>query len=190
VVEALDWCHTTHHVNVTSESLPLTDGQRQKLYNRLQGILKDENSPIVIAELETLALSKAQDSSVWREIRYLTKHSDAGRLCSNCLRYRDVPMGSRAIERTIGRVINLRLKGNGIYWTEENAEVVSQLEAAVLSGRWEGILNRTREAMARDRRTNWRWMPPECLAELKALEHEDEGSTQTSTKRRSKRTAA
>jgi hypothetical protein len=144
----------------------------------------------VIKELETLAAGEDEDSSVWREIRYLTKHSDAGRLRYNCFRYRGVPMGSGAIESTIRRVINLRLKGNGIHWTEDNAEAIFQLRAAVVSGRWEEILKHTGDAMARDRRTNWRWTPPECLAELKALEDEDEELTQPSPKKQSKRTAA
>jgi hypothetical protein len=99
-------------------------------------------------------------------------------------------MGSGAIENTIRRVINLRLKGNGIYWTEDNAEAVFQLRAAVVSRRWEEILEHTRAAMAKDRRTKWRWMPPECLAELKALEDEDDELTQPAAKKRSKRAAA
>ena len=99
-------------------------------------------------------------------------------------------MGSGAIESTIRRVINLRLKGNGIYWTEDNAEAMFQLRAAVVSGRWEEILEHTREAMAKDRRTEWRWMPPECLAELKALEEDDDDLPQPSAKKQSKRTAA
>ena len=89
-------------------------------------------------------------------------------------------MGSGAIESTIRRVLNLRLKGSGIYWTEDNAEAVFQLRAAVVSGRWEETLEHTRAAMARDRRTDWRWTPPECLAESKALDDEDEESTQRS----------
>ena len=40
-------------------------------------------------------------------------------------------------------------------------------------------------AMAKDRRTEWRWMPPECLAELKALEDEDDELTQPPTKKQS-----
>ena len=144
----------------------------------------------MIKELEALAVDEDEDSSLWREIRYLTKHSDAGRLRYNCFRTRGVPMGSGAIESTIRRVINLRLKGNGIYWTEDNAEAVFQLRAAVVSGRWEEILKHTQDTMARDRRTDWRWTPPECLAELKALEDEDEDLTQTSTNKQSKRTAA
>jgi hypothetical protein len=190
VVEVLDWCHAVHHLSVALAALPLAEGQRKELYNRLRGLLKKGKTRLVIAELETLAIGEDKDSSVWREIRYLTKHSDAGRLRYNCFRCRGVPMGSGAIESTIRRVINLRLKGNGIYWTEDNAEAVFQLRAAVVSGRWEEILEHTREAMARDRRTDWRWTPPECLAELKALDDEDEELTQTSTKKQSKRTAA
>ena len=76
------------------------------------------------------------------------------------------------------------------YWTEYNAEAVFQLRAAVVSGRWDEILEHTSDSMARDRRTDWRWTPPACLAELKALDDEDEELTQTSTKKQSKRTAA
>ena len=39
-------------------------------------------------------------------------------------------------------------------------------------------------------RTDWRWSPLECLADLKAMEDEDQESTQPSTKKHSKRTAA
>jgi hypothetical protein len=190
VVEVLDWCHAVHHVSVALAAIPLVEGQRQELYQRLRGLLKEGKSRFVLRELKVLAVNEPDDSAAWREIRYLTKHSDAGRLRYNCFRCRGVPIGSGAIESTIRRVINLRLKGNGIYWTEDNAEAVFQLRAAVLSGRWEEILAHTRDAMAKDRRTEWRWMPPECLAELKALEDEEDESTETSTQKQSKSTAA
>jgi hypothetical protein len=190
VVEVLDWCHAVHHVSVALASLSLAEDERKELYKRLRGLLKEGKSRDVIAELEMLAVGQDEDSSVWREICYLTKHSDAGRLRYNCFRCRGVPMGSGAIESTIRRVLNLRLKGSGIYWTEDNAEAIFQLRAAVVSGRWEESLKHTRDAMARDRRTDWRWMPPECLAELKALDDEDEELTQASTKKQSKRTSA
>jgi hypothetical protein len=190
VVEVLDWCHAVHHVSVALASLPLAEDERNELYRRLRRLLKEGKSRDLIAELEMLAVGQDKDSSVWREIRYLTKHSDAGRLRYNCFRCRGVPMGSGAIESTIRRVLNLRLKGSGIYWTEDNAEAIFQLRAAVVSSRWEEILKHTRDAMARDRRTDWRWTPPECLAELKALDDEDDELTQPSTKKQSKRTAA
>ena len=171
-------------------ALDLAQDRRAEQYGRLRTLLRAGQSQIVIEELERLGAGQPEGSPVWREIRYLRKHSEAGRLRYNCFRYRGVPLGSGAIESTIRRVINLRLKGNGIYWTEDNAEAVFQLRAAVVSGRWEEIVEHTREAMAKDRRTDWRWTPPECLAELKELDEEDDDVTQTSTRKQSKRSAA
>jgi hypothetical protein len=190
VVEVLDWCHAVHHLSLALAALGLAQDRRGELYSRLRALLKAGKSRVVLDELEALAADQPADSSVWREIGYLTKHSEAGRLRYNCFRYRGVPLGSGAIESTIRRVINLRLKGNSIYWTEDNAEAVFQLRAAVLSGRWEEIVEHTREAMARDRRTDWHWTPPECLAELKALDEEDNNVTQASTRQQSKCSAA
>jgi hypothetical protein len=190
VVEVLDWCHGVHHLSLALTALDLTADQRQESYSRLRGLLKKGESKAVLAELEQKAAHQPEDSPMWREIRYLRKHSDAGRLRYNCFRFRGVPLGSGAIESTIRRVINLRLKGNSIYWTEDNAEAVFQLRAAVVSGRWEEIIGHTREAIARDRRTDWRWTPPECLAVLKTLVEEDDDLTQQSTNKHSRRDAA
>jgi hypothetical protein len=190
VVEVLDWCHAVHHLSLALAALGLAADRRAAEYGRLRVLLKAGQSRTVIEGLEALAAGQPDDSAVWREIGYLTRHSEAGRLRYHCFRCRGVPLGSGAIESTIRRVINLRLKGTSIFWTEENAEAVFQLRAAVVSGRWEEILDHTREAMAKDRRTDWHWEPPACLAELKALDEGDEESTQPSTKQHSKRTAA
>ena len=80
--------------------------------------------------------------------------------------YRGRPLGSGAVESAIRRVINLRPKGNGIYWREENAEAMLVLRAAVLTGRWEETMERTQAAMARDRRRDWQWAAPDIEAEL------------------------
>ena len=190
VVEVLDWCHGVHHVSVALESLKFDKATRQEHYHRLRALLKKGKSQAVIAELKALAEGSPADSPVWREIRYLTKHAEARRLRYDVFRSWRLPMGSGAIESTIRRVINLRLKGNSIYWTEENAEAVFQLRAAVVSGRWDEIFAHTQEAMARDRRKSWRWTPPDCLAELKALEAEGDEMTQASTSKRIERSAA
>ncbi len=151
VVEVLDWCHGVHHLSLALAELNLAEDQRQELYSRLRGLLKAGKSEVVLDELEALAAGQARDEPVWREIGYLTRHSEAGRLRYDCFRSRGVPLGSGAIESTIRRVINLRLNGNSFYSTEGNAEAVFQLRAAVLSGRWEEIVEHPREAMARDR---------------------------------------
>lgn len=190
VIEVLDWCHAVHHVSVALEALGFDKATRDEHYQRLRKLLKAGKSAAVIKELEALAVGRAADSAVWREIRYLSKHKAERRLMYNVYRSWRLPMGSGAIESTIRRVINLRLKGSGIFWTEENAEAVLQLRAAVLSGRWDEIVERTQAAMSRDRRTNWDWTPPDCLADLKALEAESDEIPQTSTPKRPKPRAA
>ena len=190
MVEVLDWCHAVHHLSLALQASGLSEGDRTERYARLRRSLKKGGSEDVIEELERLAAGQPEGAAVWREIGYLIRHSEAGRLRYDCFRCRGVPLGSGAIESTIRRVLNLRLKGTSLFWEESNAEAVIQLRAAVLSGRWEERLERTREAMAKDRRTDWDWQPPECLAELKALDEGDEGSAQPSSKKQSQRTAA
>ena len=90
--------------------------------------------------------------AVMAGVAYLSWHAAAGRLRYDSFRFRGVPLGSGAIESTVRRLINLRLKGTSTFWEEANAEAVVQLRAAVLSGRWDQGLDRTRAATARDRR--------------------------------------
>jgi hypothetical protein len=190
VVEVLDWCHGVNHLSRALGALGLSQDRRGEGYGRLRTPLKAGRSRAVIEDLEGLAVGQPGGAPVWREISYLIRHSEAGRLRDNGFRCRGVPLGSGAIESTIRRVTNLRLKGTSLFGKEVSVEAVVPLRAAVRSGRWDEILNHTREAMARDRRTDWRWEPPTCLAELKALDDGDEISTQPSTKKHSKRTAA
>lgn len=104
------------------------------------------------------------DSAVWVEIQYLDKHEAHRRY--DWFKYRGSPLGSRAVESAIRRVINLRLKGNGIYWKEENAEAMLVSRAAALTGRWEETMEKVQQAMASDRRRDWQWAAADIVAEL------------------------
>jgi hypothetical protein len=83
-------------------------------------------------------------------------------------RRRGLPQGSGAIESAIRRVINLRLKGPGLMWQEENAEGALALRAAAVTERWDETLAWVRAEMGRDRQVSWDWKSPDMLAELKA----------------------
>ncbi len=61
--------------------------------------------------------------------------SAAGPLRYDGFRCRAVPLGSVAIESTIRRVINLRLKGTSLFWEQANAEAVIQLRGYAFTGR-------------------------------------------------------
>jgi len=93
-------------------------------------------------------------------------------------RRRGIPCGSGAIESTIRRVINQRLKSNAMYWLEENAEGMFAVRALLLCDRWEETLGRVRQTIARDRRINWQWRASD-LTNLKADESTSPPSPKT-----------
>lgn len=166
--KVLDWCHAVHHVSLALEALGLPDQERQQHYRQLRSLLKKGRASRVTAELSLLAETFPLDAKVWTEIRYLEKHAEAGHMKYGQFRKRGVAIGSGAIESAVRRVVNLRLKGNGILWEVENAEAMLALRAAALTGRWEEALDHARAAIARDRRLDWRWQSPDMPAELKA----------------------
>jgi hypothetical protein len=70
---------------------------------------------------------------------------------------RGLPKGSGCIESAVRRVVNLRLKGNGMFWTSENAESMLQVRCQLLSSEWFVRLEELRERRLRTRRTDWQW---------------------------------
>lgn len=56
------------------------------------------------------------------------KHGEVGRLAYPFFHSQGLPLGSDAIECSIRQVRDLRLKGNGIFWCEANAESMLQFE--------------------------------------------------------------
>ena len=164
VERILDCCHAAHHISLALQALGLAEAERTATYGKLRQQLRAGRSREVVAALRKMAEGQPADSRVWTEIEYLNKHE--GHLRYDWFGYRGRPKGSGAVESAIRRVINLRRKGNGIYWKSENAEAMLVLRAAALTGRWEETMGRTREAMGRDRRRDWQWKAPDIEAEL------------------------
>jgi hypothetical protein len=164
VERILDCCHAAHHISLALQALGLSEGERTATYRALRHQSRGGRSREVVATLRRLAEGRALDSAVWTKIEYLNEHEP--HLRHDWFGYRGRPLGSGAIEGAIRRVINLRLKGNGIDWREENAEAMLVLRAAVLTGRWEETMERTRASMATDRRRDWQWKAPDIEAEL------------------------
>ena len=164
VERVLDCYHAAHHVSLALQALGLSEPERTATYRTLRHQLRAGRSREVVAALRRMAQAQPFDSAVWVEIEYLAKHE--AHLRYDWFGYRGRPLGSGAVESAIRRVINLRLKGNGIYWGEENAEAMLVLRAAALTGRWEETMERVQAAMAKDRRRDWQWEAPDIVAEL------------------------
>ncbi len=102
------------------------------------------------------------------EISYVERHGEQGHMDYARFRRRKLPVGSGAIESAVRRVINLRMKGNSIFWAEENAEAMLVLRGLVLSRRWRETFAKMTESLASDRRLDWEWKSPDMVAALKA----------------------
>ena len=167
-VRVLDWCHAGHNLSLALEVLRLPEDERQQRYTELRHCLREGWWGLVVDELESLGTAAGSPKDLEQPLGYLTKHGEAGHLDYKRLRRRGLPQGSGAIESAIRRVINLRLKGPGLMWQEENAEGALVLRAAAVSERWEETMAWVREEMGRDRRLGWQWVAPDMPAELKA----------------------
>lgn len=169
VSRGLDWCHAVHHISLALE--PLLDGaERKRVFKKMRKWLKGGSWRKMVEELLGLAgaANVAEDSPVWTELAYLDRHGEEGHLEYATFRRRGLPLGSGAIESAIRRVNNLRLKGNSIYWEEENAEAILVLRGWVLSGRWNEVFAKITKSLAEDRSLVWKWTSPDMPAELKA----------------------
>jgi hypothetical protein len=168
IVGVLDFCHAVHHISQALEAVGLKDEERKRVYKRLRQWLRKGQAHKVLADLVTRACDLPLESPAWVAINYLEKHEHQGHMKYAQFRRQGLPLGSGAIESAVRRVINLRLKGNGLLWLEENAEAMLVLRAAALTDRWEATLEQVRMRMASDRRLQWRWQSPDMPAKLKA----------------------
>jgi hypothetical protein len=172
----LDVYHAIHHIQLAVEALGFKGDSRKRVFQRLRRKLYKGQPNKIVEELRTYLKDRPESLSsvVKREMAYFVKHE--ARMQYHRFRAEGKPIGSGAIERAIRRVINLRLKGNGIMWRAENAEAVMVIRAAVLSGRWEETLEHTRALLATNRTIDWIWSAPDMRNE-KIPDQEDHGKT-------------
>lgn len=157
--EVLDCCHASHHISGALASLGLSEQERQPLYRELRTALRNGHWRRVVEQLTELADEQPDNAVIRTEIAYLTKHGEAGRLKYPTFRAAGLPLGSGAIESGVRRVINLRLKGNGIFWDEANAEAMLQLRAQVITGRWDERVAAMRRLELKHGRHDWHRKP-------------------------------
>ena len=168
VAYALDWCHALHHVGLALAAVGLAEAEHRRAFKKFRKWLKKGQAAGVLNELERLGEKHGVLEAMKTAVAYLDKHLAAGHLEYDTLQGRGLPIGSGAIESAIRRVINLRLKGNGLMWREDNAEGMVLLRAAALTGRWEEALEQALRSQCEDGHRLWHWASPDMPFQLKA----------------------
>ncbi len=157
--QVLDCCHAIHHVQLAVTALGLVGEDRMRLYRAHRQSLRNGHWRQVHDELSELGIDQPDNAALQTELEYLRKHGQAGRMSYVHFRSLGIPLGSGAIESNIRRVLNQRLKSNGMFWLAENAETMLQLRSQVISGRWDERLKSIRDTKRHTRMPKAKWTP-------------------------------
>lgn len=134
----LDYTHAKQNIrivtNLITDGLKLSKQQAVNLCEQIRALLWDGNiNGIANLVKEKLAEEKkALKAAIKKLTEYFGDHCKF-----QYRRFRDdgLPTGSGTVESAIRRVINLRIKGTGMFWKRENAEKIIFLRSLVLTGK-------------------------------------------------------
>lgn len=128
----MDYFHVVQRLSEFSKAQGWTEGYRLAWCGLQKRRLKAGDIEAIEAVFRQL--SKHDPEELKKQIDYFAAHRE--RLRYAPFRKRGLAIGSGAVESSVRRVINLRLKGSSTFWTEEHAEGVLHLRAPAKSGRW------------------------------------------------------
>jgi hypothetical protein len=143
IVEVLDWTHAIQNLNTVLRLVPQKARKHGTLKIRtLKKFLFEGQIPRLVETIRTTFQLTARSKSLKKLRSYFLANQD--RMQYQQAEQRNVPLGSGVIESAIRRVVNLRLKSPGAFWTLKRAEPILFLRAQVLYGRWKTLVNTQR----------------------------------------------
>ena len=135
VIETLDYYHAAEHIN---DMKVYFDKDKQGAhFDEVKEALW-QGDFIKLTQLVEQGITGV-DLAEFGPFKYFEKQQN--RLDYQALRAQNRPCGSGIIESGIRRIINLRFKSPSTFWFPENVEKLILMRAAVLSGRWEIMMN-------------------------------------------------
>jgi hypothetical protein len=135
VHELLDFYHAVHHLGQVAALRKDWSAKARSHWRTQQRrfLLRGEVEQVIAA---VQGLCRGRNSKAMRTQRnYFLKNKS--RLAYAKLMALKLPIGSGAIESTVRRVINLRLKGPSLFWCRASAEAILLLRSYYKAGRWE-----------------------------------------------------
>jgi hypothetical protein len=140
IVEVLDFYHASQYLFETIATCrTMPKAQRQALYKRLRHALRHQTKGVEVVQEALQALATPyRGKAIKRALGYLETH--AHRMQYVTLEARKLPIGSGQVESAVRRVVNLRFKAPGSFWTETTVSGLMHLRAAFKAGRWDEIM--------------------------------------------------
>jgi hypothetical protein len=164
IYKILDCCHAIGKMHHGLKHFGLPVRMEKGLYRMHRKQIRDGDWNSVVRSLQKrLDRKKRLPDKVRQEIQadinYLRTHGSQGHMDYPMFSLMGLPLGSGAIESSIRRVINLRLKSNAVFWRAENAEPMLQLRCHYISKQLDERLKAKRKSFLENGRRDWRWEP-------------------------------
>jgi len=138
VHEVLDYTHAVQNLCEILDLVPAQHRAGQTLDKCWKALLWQSDIEGLRQAITKTLKGKKKTQALHKWQRYFAHH--AQRMRYQQFRDQHLPCGSGHVESAIRRVINLRLKAPGTFWTRPMAECVLFLRAQLLSGRWDILL--------------------------------------------------
>jgi len=135
---ALDFYHAVEHLTSIAIQKKWTKTDAKKWVNKQRKRLLHGKLDIFFDEIKAVC-HQSKNKLLIREREYFRTHLPH-------MRYKEIkdaclPIGSGGVESGIRRVVNMRLKGPGIFWKEEFADAMLLLRSYYKAGRWNLLKN-------------------------------------------------
>lgn len=141
----LDFYHAAEHLKVIAEELYASQVPQSRWFNKMRRLLKTR-APVVFMDELANSIGDKKGETLEREFNYFITYQHMINFRS--FKQRRLPIGSGVIESSIRRVVNLRLKGAGMFWLHENAEGFLHLRCQLKAGAWDEFFRQTLERLA------------------------------------------
>lgn len=151
VTEVLDFYHAVEHLAELSRLPGRWSERKRKMWlKRQRRALKAGDLQSVQDAIGALGneVAKKRRRDFKREEAYFNGDNEE-RMRYAAFKSEQLPRGSGAIESAIRRVINQRVKSNGMFWKPENAEVVMHMRAQLKTARFAEMIRHATSTHAR-----------------------------------------
>jgi hypothetical protein len=136
--KVLDYTHAKQNINIVkktiSDALKLSKKEVRKLSAQIRELLWEGNIDGLVDLVRKWlpGKRKAPKAALKKLNDYFGDHS---KFQYRTFSEQSLPTGSGTVESAIRRVINLRIKGTGLFWKKDNAENIILLRSLVLTGK-------------------------------------------------------
>lgn len=144
--ERLDYYHAVQYLTKLVEPISaLGEKGRKTWLADVKARLFEGLASEVVACIKVLPSADPEAMRVLKDrieptaaVQFFTRHAD--RIGYMGSKLDETAIGSGAVESAVRRTVNLRMKGNSVYWLDQHAEPMLHLRACLVTERWDDMV--------------------------------------------------